>query len=210
MVVKCFFLEPTGQDRRYLRRYHDSSDQKCIGRYSYHNGEIVLDVIDSKEETNDQEVIALHKSEFPYECECGYKFVEQDHWQIFSDRLYKQTDNGIITSLRLASPGALWFAPWLDDVYVPQLEHVLCCKVPGGHDWVIDSEASNCTMPLKSIDEKGTKRLPYQTDHHCWIIHGTPPNITVDKNGVTCGAGAGSIAFADFHGFLTNGELRNA
>jgi hypothetical protein len=39
------------------------------------------------------------------------------------------------------------------------------------------------------------------------VRHGEAPNITVDKNGVTCGAGAGSIQCGSYHGFLRNGEL---
>ncbi len=43
--------------------------------------------------------------------------------------------------------------------------------------------------------------------HKCWIRHGTPPDLTVDKNGVTCNAGAGSILVGDYHGFLVNGRF---
>lgn len=64
---------------------------------------------------------------------------------------------------------------------------------PGGL-WNIDSRASNCTMP-------------YDYDHRCWVRHGQPPMITVDKQGVTCTAGGGSIQCGDFHGFLRDGEL---
>lgn len=78
----------------------------------------------------------------------------------------------------------------------PQLS-VIC---PNGVPWIIDSRASNCTMP----DD---------LEHRCWIRHGEPPTITVDKNGLTCAAGAGSIMAHgwnggfDYHGFLTNGEF---
>lgn len=64
---------------------------------------------------------------------------------------------------------------------------------PGG-EWNIDSRASNCT-------------LPYDYEHRCWVRHGEPPNITVDKNGRTCAAGAGSIQCGTYHGFLRAGEL---
>jgi hypothetical protein len=65
---------------------------------------------------------------------------------------------------------------------------------PNGYTWDIDSRASNCTMP-------------YDYNHRCWVRHGDPPKITVDKNGVTCAAGAGSILAGDYHGFLQNGIL---
>lgn len=74
----------------------------------------------------------------------------------------------------------------------PQLT-VIC---PNGHQWVIDSRASNCA-------------LPYEYGHRCWVRHGDPRTqpITVDKNGPTCAAGGGSIMAGDYHGFLTNGIL---
>lgn len=69
----------------------------------------------------------------------------------------------------------------------------LWVQTPGGA-WCIDSRASNCTMP-------------YDYNHRCWVRHGEPPLVTVDKNGPTCAAGAGSIAVGSYHGFLQNGCL---
>ena len=80
----------------------------------------------------------------------------------------------------------------------------IVCIVPYGRDgcadkttwWRIDSRATNCTMP-----EDG--------EHRCWVRHGTVGEaVHVDKNGNTCGAGAGSIAVPGFHGFLHHGVLR--
>jgi hypothetical protein len=41
------------------------------------------------------------------------------------------------------------------------------------------------------------------------VRHGRPEDGTlhVDKNGVTCASGGGSIMMADFHGFLHNGNI---
>lgn len=69
----------------------------------------------------------------------------------------------------------------------------LCVQTPGG-TWNIDSRASNCTMP-------------YDYEHRCWIRHGEPPNITVDKAGKTCSAGGGSIQCGSYHGFLQYGRF---
>jgi hypothetical protein len=68
----------------------------------------------------------------------------------------------------------------------------LIAVCPGGHHWHIDGKASNCTKPSDEV-------------HKCWIRHGEPPNLTVDKNGDTCAAGAGSIQTPNWHGFLRNG-----
>lgn len=69
----------------------------------------------------------------------------------------------------------------------------LTVMTPGGV-WRIDSRASNCGSP-------------YDYEHRCWVRHGEPPAVTVDKEGVTCVAGAGSIQCGDFHGFLRDGAL---
>jgi hypothetical protein len=66
--------------------------------------------------------------------------------------------------------------------------------LPNNHIFDPNSRASNCTMPN---DRK----------HRCWVLHGTAPVLTADKKGVTCAAGAGSIASPGWHGYLTNGEL---
>ena len=94
-----------------------------------------------------------------------------------------------------AEPGAMWFAtvhhvPAFYPHPGPNL-HVVC---PDGTVWNIDMRATNCTRPDDDT-------------HHCWCRHGEPPNVTVDKNGDTCQAGAGSIATPGYHGFLRNGEF---
>jgi hypothetical protein len=108
--------------------------------------------------------------------------------------------------------GAMWYADWLlehikniwtdaDGNVRPQRYgpgpdgRILIVQTPGG-GWIIDSRASNCTMPQDN-------------EHRCWVRHGTAPEITVDKSGNTCGAGAGSIQAGNYHGFLRNGYLEN-
>lgn len=49
--------------------------------------------------------------------------------------------------------------------------------------------------------------MPYDYEHRCWVRHGEPPAITVDKQGHTCAAGAGSIQCGSYHGFLEDGAL---
>lgn len=66
------------------------------------------------------------------------------------------------------------------------------------HHWYIDHRASNCTLPN---DRK----------HRCWVRHGTVGGkLTVDKNGLTCGAGAGSVYMDNmrWHGSLRDGVLK--
>lgn len=66
--------------------------------------------------------------------------------------------------------------------------------LPTGQQWDIDSRARNCGSP----DD---------TEHRCWIRHGEPPAVHVDKAGRTCSAGAGSIAVPGYHGFLHAGTF---
>lgn len=93
-------------------------------------------------------------------------------------------------------PGAMWRAVWIpknfdwDNESEPHI-YVVC---PGGSCWDIDSRARNCTMPEDRA-------------HRCWVRHGEAPALTVDKSGLTCRAGAGSIQTSNWHGYLRNGEL---
>jgi len=126
---------------------------------------------------------------------CGYEFVESDNWQDTQDQLYQRTDTGQRFTLRDAPPGACWDAWWMPDNWRGADGIALMVRCPNGDDWHVDSEASNCTR-------KGET-------HQCWVRHGDPrqANVTVDKNGDTCAAGAGSILAGDYHGFLIGGLL---
>ena len=114
---------------------------------------------------------------------------------------WRRTDTGeTLEHISRAPAGAMWFADWLLELAESGNDwkgpdgHCLMVRCPNGNDWCIDSRAFNCTLPNDHI-------------HKCWVRHGTPPSITVDKNGVTCQAGAGSILNGTYHGFLRNGEF---
>ncbi len=99
-----------------------------------------------------------------------------------------------IINLDELTPGAMYFADWYS--HKGPDGHHLIVKTPGGL-WHVDGQANNCTRPLDRT-------------HQCWVRHGVAPDITVDKNGDTCGCGA-SIGqgknYQDYHGFLRNGYL---
>jgi hypothetical protein len=124
----------------------------------------------------------------------------EDHGSV-KLKIWRRTDTGETMTLRSAPPGAIWRAAWYEDVdwgddfNVGLDGKAYVCRTPGG-DWCIDSRASNCTMP----DD---------TSHRCWIRHGEAPEFTVDKNGPTCRAGAGSIQCGKYHGFLRAGYLED-
>lgn len=191
MDTKCFWIEKQNKKRRDLRRFTWSDKMKCPNWELGHNKTVFLDIVESDQSD--------HKwphddPRWPTHCDCGYKFEEKDEWQLFCATLYKRADTGEEFTLAEAPPGAMWNAEWMVDYYKGPDGMSLGVKLPNGRTWNIDSRASNCTKP----DDK---------EHKCWVRHGTPPDITVDKNGLTCDAGAGSIIAGDWHGFLRNGEL---
>ena len=110
---------------------------------------------------------------WPAKCDgCDYHFTDADERQVFTDHIFVDA-NGKEHSLRKATPGMMWDA-WYCSRKGPD-GRCLVVMCPYGHEWMIDSRASNCTM--KDDNE-----------HRCWIRHGEPPNLIVDKNGKTlCG-----------------------
>lgn len=200
--IKVFFLTPTILHNRSLRRI--CSKHGCgwymtsaaIGRVegeSFTSGEVAWDRADSR---------------WPTKCEkCGTPFKSVDLWLVDHERLYRRGDSSELVTLRDAPPGACWDAGWFRDgsradrklgcgARIGPDGRTLVVRCPDGHDWIIDSRASNCT---KKDDNA----------HWCWVRHGKPEDGTlhVDKNGNTCAAGAGSIQTPHWHGFLHNGVL---
>ncbi len=207
MEIKCFWIEPTDRERRYLRRY--SGKSVCTGGgtfgMSYHDAMVFLDEAPeamSEDGThwvsNGQTAVDFkdHPS-WPTHCACGYEFTDADDRQLFSSHIYRRADTGEEMTLRDAPDGAMWDAWWFHGHtgWCGDDGMALMCKVPVNHDWHIDGPCNNCTRPNEP--------------HKCWVRHGVVPNITVDKNGNTCAAGAGSILTPTWHGFLQNGILRS-
>ena len=111
--------------------------------------------------------------------------------------LYTLPDGTEATS-RAVPAGALFHASWLEDFaeFRGADGIALVVRLPNGHDWLVDSKASNCTRKDDKV-------------HKCWCRHGDPRtgSLHVDKAGDTCAAGAGSIQSGDYHGFLQHGYL---
>lgn len=198
--IRCFMLERTDEFQHSLRRFTFGSTEVCPARCEWgHDASIDLDILTLPGEDLEGTIVPFDRQDarWPTQCgSCSYEFTAEDQWQSNSHRLYRGND-GRLLHPKDAPAGAMWFIPWYDEHYKPQLEHVLAVMLPGGHHWVVDSQASNCTIP----DDRRQER------HHCWVISGTLPDITAGKGGATCAAGAGSIAAPGYHGFLRNGFL---
>lgn len=209
MSIKVFFIEPTGNVRRSLRRYekYQWSEGKAgtcpEGEGYYHDAQVFLDVVPQEYDSERHlvknasgDVWSHDDPRWPIACDfCGYLFKPEDTWQLFVESEYRRLDTGETTTIRDAPVGAMWYAPWMVSYAVGWDGNSLCVKTPGG-DWLTDSRASNCTRP----DDK---------THRCWVRHGDPRtgNIHIDKAGNTCSAGAGSVSAGNWHGFLHNGWL---
>lgn len=222
--VKVFFLAPTDRERRWLRRFGDGP---CPDGRSFCNGMFFLEEgLAADEDTpgaRDQKPPKTDRRWPAKCCHCG-KFFGDDTkgtYQLFRKRVYRRVDNGFECTIDEAPAGAVWDAWWVhhynkrrgsgapQPISPPPAPGVgsmtgpdgrcLVVRLPDGHDWMIDSRASNCSMKDNAT-------------HHCWVRRGTPEDGTlhVDKNGNTCQAGAGSILTPKWHGFLHNGHLTTA
>jgi hypothetical protein len=127
--------------------------------------------------------------------------IVKDDWSKYGGNswspLYKSEQHDQLLTWSDLPVGATYLCDYGDMANNSDCLVVMC---PNGTDgrgsWYVDSRASNCTKPEDKV-------------HHCWVRHGCPKDckITVDKNGNTCGAGAGSIIIGGWHGFLRNGLL---
>jgi hypothetical protein len=197
--IECFLIVPSLYVYRSLRRYASivDGDAPCPVVASFHNGQVLIDRVEDSDKTA---VIGDNwphtDPRWPVRCECGYAFQPTDPWQLFLEREYQRVDASEYMTLKTAPAGAMWNAewfrgyPWCSGPY----GRSMMVKLPNGNDWLIDGPASNCTRPNEP--------------HKCWIRHGEPPKLTVNKTGGdTCAAGAGSILSGNYHGFLTDGYL---
>ncbi len=207
--IRCFLLESTERVQVNLRRYTRNNTPDCCpaspGKYSYHTASTLIgeEPVERDKDgyiQNGVKPVESHDDpRWPSGCACGYQFQESDEWQRFTEVIYRRTDTSEEMTIHEAPPGAMWYAWWYDHFCTPQGAHALVVKTPGG-EWIIDSQASNCAMPE---DRK-------QEHHHCWVLHGTPPDVTIDNSqGKTCGAGPGSIQCGSYHGFLRVGYLED-
>lgn len=129
------------------------------------------------------------------DCDCG----DLSCGTMVTRSLFRRADTGELVTLQEAPPGAMWDATWFNDdpAYTGADGISLVVRTPGG-TWMVDSRCGNCGLPEDDV-------------HKCWVRHGDPRlpgQIHVDKAGVTCPAGAGSIQCGSYHGFLHHGVLR--
>lgn len=227
MPHKVFWLEPTEQERVWLRRYRSKtiSDSEggvverpgCPLPWGYHDHMILLKdrpygLVGSINASSDPDRPSDDSPYWPTHCACGYAFQEDDPKQVFNMRLYRGAPDGQLYTLRDAPPGAMWDAEWFHDCewMVGPDGIALMVKLPNGNDWCVDQEASNCTRTQwQPVEGQPNSRRWGGRTHYCWVRTGDPRtgNVHVGKDGNTCAAGAGSILSGNYHGFLHHGFL---
>lgn len=212
------FLREIGTVHR-LRRYWE--DNHTCNRWSYHNAFKELGrtyILDDYNSFGPESQYPT--ADYPTTCHyCGHETVlANGRLQLFRQRLYVALDGTEVPHDEML-PGDLFFQRAHAPAPGASYRHChsgwtncdgmhLHCVLPEGTTWDIDSRCNNCTLPNDTV-------------HRCWIRHGDPERgfpsetdgtyqrsvIHVDKQGVTCAAGAGSIVVPGFHGFLHHGFI---
>jgi hypothetical protein len=143
---------------------------------------------------------------FPTVCEkCGREMLNPTR-QIFCDEIMIVRTGDLAGKMfvrRELPVGAMFEAIYYRDIpdWCGRDGMALMVVTPDG-EWHVDGRANNCTMPEDKL-------------HRCWVRSGNPRDgyCHVDKDGLTCAAGAGSIwmrAPHGWHGFLHRGYLVDA
>jgi hypothetical protein len=224
-MIKVFWLERTELVQVRLRVYRYDAAAPCVAPrngWTCCDADVVIfpeaprsawveDLPDGDHRS--RELVSEDDPRWPRTCEtCGIAFDASATRQLWTDALYRGARDGQLYTLREAPVGAMWNADWLAgkarDAWTGPDGLSLHVRTPGG-DWCVDGECSNCTrkQDVPVPDKPGWTR--FERSHYCWVRHGDPRtgDVHVDKDGVTCEAGAGSIITGGWHGFLHHGYL---
>ena len=167
MTWQTFWMEPTGRERRALRRYtrrpeggawtcaegwHDAlvwtgeEVDTVLNEHGYHDLSWPMPPPDDPR--------------WPVQCAaCGYLFFNEgsDEWQTWAERLYRRTDTGDLRVLHwkyappdapTAEPGAMFDAHWLPRVGPDGIRLMVRCPRGDGtpgmcQDWPVDEPSSS-------------------------------------------------------------------
>jgi len=141
MPTPCFWMDHTDTGEVALRRYHsqkESAGWTCEA--GWHNAFVFINerVPYTLAEHHDDSgntwwayplatsvfpELAHDDSRWPTECQkgCGYRFTDDDQWQVWISEVMRRADNGeervlhgshIPPSIPTAEPGGLWNALW--------------------------------------------------------------------------------------------------
>jgi hypothetical protein len=207
---QTFWLEPTGRERRALRRYTGSYQGRlytCVDGWHQAlvwTGEEV-DTVWNEHGYHDLSWPAPPHDDplWPTRCErCDHLFSaadDGDEWQTWSERLYRRVDTGELRVLHWkhsppdappAEPGATWDAAWLNYKGPDGISLMVRCPRGDGspgmnHDWPVDA--------------------PSTRSGGAWTRTGDPRRANVTVNPSIAIGTPGQPGF--YHGFLRDGVL---
>jgi len=179
--IRCHLLEPTDVGAVSLRRFGGA----CALPHGYHNAEVGIGTAPFVGDyrtagyRRGPDVEELTTLPWPERCGCGYVFSPDDSWQHVTERLYWRADSSATVRLRDAEVGAMWFAPWYEDVWKGPDGRCLIVMTPGG-EWTVDGPANNGpgwrrsgTPPLVTAHPSiGFKNPDGSWRYHGWLRDG--------------------------------------
>lgn len=182
MPFPLFIVEPTGLERRWLRRH---AAGECAAGYHDARSATLGDVPEVKDGNGfllspvAADIPPDSDPRWPTVCSsCGRPFTDADPRQLFRSSLYRRVDGGSdVWPLRELPAGAVYHAWWMPPSFGAGPDgKVWVVKLPGGHEWTAYGKSSQGSP---------------------WTVTGTIPAITARP----------SIAAPTYHGWLTDGVL---
>lgn len=198
-LTKCFWAQPSGQ--KLVTLVTIANFDTCPGSEEYHRAEATVAMLSASERAEREKYWADNQHpEWPTHCDTCRTLIEPEDriHSIAECLLFERMDTGEFKRLHEFGAGTIFPTPseWLNlGLEWDNLPNrpAYGIKTPGGI-WYPDKRAKNCTLP----DDR---------EHRCWVIHGEPPNLTINKLGHTCEAGNGSVLLGSWHGSVSDGYL---
>lgn len=178
--------EPAGLYQRSLRRYSSTGTLRECPLTGYHNASADIGEITEAGHTPVSGDNWPHDDpRWPPACGCGYVFTDADAWQRNDDPVFRLPDGTGFPYRasfgKTAPAGTMVRAAWYDE-YSGRPGESWIIALPDGGEWITTQQASGGGY---------------------WTVTGTPPAITVTPS-------IWHAAPAGWHGWITDGELRDA
>jgi hypothetical protein len=194
--TQCFWTEPAGDQAVGLRRFRGREKGECPGRMGYHHAVVMVGRAPERVDERGYGVVIPAREyrgdpRWPTACEdCGEPFRFDDHWQVWTERIWRAADGREWTDRELP-PGAMfdgWWYPWKgpDGIALVVVLPPPATADSRGHWWVVDGPATG----------PDGERKP-----GAWTRTGDPRAVPPTVSATP------SILSSDYHGFLTNGVL---
>lgn len=202
MAWPCFWVVESGEVELWLRRFVHIGDAEPPCPNGYHNDSALAGRV-PRRMTDNGHWDSIDAAEFagdprwPTACPCGYRFTDDDHWQVNQEPIYHHRDRAGEWTQRELPVGAVFDSRWMPDEWKGPDGRAITVVLPDlcdgagrdarSHFWNVDGPAS----------PGDGKLIP-----HAWTRHGDPDNLptfsvtpSIDARG------------SNYHGYLTAGML---